>query len=649
MLSLWTALLLPLLPLPALKATRLFDGTYTMVNKANGHRMLASTSSGLWIVDDSGPINSDQMWLFVPQPNDSYAIVNGADSLRVLAQGPGSSAGNPNGLFAMDGGLNYQDLQMIPAGSEDQRWHLHPQVDGSYSIVNVKSARRIFARIDVHGNQRFAAVADSGPVQPDETWWIINQERDETARLMEELEVEKDRVASLANDAAVTKSQLGQLAQRLQSAVASQRQLADQAEASKHESLSVKTRLQDELLLKARLTDKVSAHQVALARVQSELLAAKRHNDNLLAEAWAHQREQLAQNSELETSRTIQNSDLEASKAIQHKLTQALKARGSETTRLASELQAMSEAKEQMAEALSRMHGQVAKLSAELDAADASKLEMASKVAKLSAELDAADASKLQLASKVKQFEALPGLWTFQVEMDVSMRVAVTLLSMAVVAATMYCGRQFFGLMAEVRSKSKHISLLEQEIKAEFGNMVCVGDSDGGLGSDFGFCVFNTENNQEAVRLIKVQCPGVKHADVEIELIFNGCEVTIRRQASQGVSGAVWKRRFQFKPSDGLFEFREEMMALEDGFLKLVFRAGAFQSRMVLFPRHFCLSESDTDACWDYAVNGDEDQGDGVEAFWHDDMPGPQHFLLQCGKPADVDTESTASTARVLV
>lgn len=209
-------------------------------------------------------------------------------------------------------------------------------------------------------------------------------------------------------------------------------------------------------------------------------------------------------------------------------------------------------------------------------------------------------------------------------------------------------------MLLEVRGKKKRISALEQELHAEFGSMVCVGDSDGGLGSDFGFCVFNTEINQEAVRLIKIQCPGVKHADVEIELVFNGCEVIIRRQASRGVTGSTWTRRFQFKPSDGLFEFREEQMVLEDGFLQLVFRACAFETRSVLFPRHFSLADTDTDACWDYAADGEVERGDDADAWWNEALgvetasgasPGP-------GKPCsliDADTESTASTARVLV
>lgn len=176
-----------------------------------------------------------------------------------------------------------------------------------------------------------------------------------------------------------------------------------------------------------------------------------------------------------------------------------------------------------------------------------------------------------------------------------------------------------------------------------------VGDAVEGMGSDFGYCIFNTEINQEAVRLIKIQCPGVKHADVEVELIFNGCEVTIRRQASRGVARTTWRKKFQFRPSDGLLEFREEQMMLEDGFLQLVFRASGFHNRLVLFPRHFNLSDKDADACWDYAADADAEQGGEVEVRWAE-SPAPQvASAVANGKPcrlADVDTESTASTAR---
>jgi len=118
----------------------------------------------------------------------------------------------------------------------------------------------------------------------------------------------------------------------------------------------------------------------------------------------------------------------------------------------------------------------------------------------------------------------------------------------------------------------------------------------GDLGHDFAFQVFHTDQDQSTMRLIKVQCPGVAHEDIEVQLIFNGCEVTISRKASQGVGATTWRRRFYFKPSEGLFEFKEDQMQLEHGFLHLVFAAYTFQSRFIRFPRHFALDSIDEDA-----------------------------------------------------
>lgn len=126
-----------------------------------------------------------------------------------------------------------------------------------------------------------------------------------------------------------------------------------------------------------------------------------------------------------------------------------------------------------------------------------------------------------------------------------------------------------------------------------------------GLGVDFGFGVLDSSGAHETLRLVKIQCPGVEHRDVEAELLFNGCQITIQRRASQGVEAATWRKRFEFPTQDGLFEFKEDQMRLEHGFLHLVFRAYQFQSRVVRFPKHFALSETDADQWWEYP-DGDE-------------------------------------------
>jgi len=128
----------------------------------------------------------------------------------------------------------------------------------------------------------------------------------------------------------------------------------------------------------------------------------------------------------------------------------------------------------------------------------------------------------------------------------------------------------------------------------------------GDLGHDFAFQVFDTDFvDSQTMRLVKVQCPGVAHEDVEVQLIFNGCEVTIARKASSGVEAITWRRRFYFKPSDGLFEFKEDQMQLERGFLHLVFTAYNFQSRVIRFPDHFTMNAVDNDGCWEIDSEGE--------------------------------------------
>jgi len=135
---------------------------------------------------------------------------------------------------------------------------------------------------------------------------------------------------------------------------------------------------------------------------------------------------------------------------------------------------------------------------------------------------------------------------------------------------------------------------LDEDCVEQTGSVV------GELGHDFGFQVIHRVVDRETERLIKIQCPGVAHADVEVNLIFNGCNVSIRRRACCGTREMRWQKRFRFKTSDGLFEFKEDQMQLEHGYLILVFRAYAFRSRLIRFPHHFSLAESDVDQSWEY-------------------------------------------------
>jgi len=158
------------------------------------------------------------------------------------------------------------------------------------------------------------------------------------------------------------------------------------------------------------------------------------------------------------------------------------------------------------------------------------------------------------------------------------------------------------------------------------------------LGFDFAYRVFNMELDQSTMRFIKIQCPGVAHEDIEVQLIFNGCEVTIARKASQGVEAITWRRQFYWKPSEGLFEFKEDQMQLEHGFLHLVFKAYTYQTRVIRFPQHFNLDSGDNDGCWDFEADENED---ALNEFW-----GETTDLTLMKPDSYIDTESTASTRR---
>lgn len=510
---------------------RSFEGTYTIVNKANGRRMLSNTKVGLFVIEDSEPVYSDQMWLLAPQDNNSFALVNAANGMRVLAQ---SGYDWEQGFFAVDYGPVYQD----------QRWSLDLQQDGSYVIANVKSGRRILARLDGQGRVNFAAVASSNSgagaadvtarrllpprsrgastdaaeranspstiaslaaVAADETWWLINQERDDTARFLLQLQRERRQHAKAVLEEAAAAAERAAAVSEAAVVAAQQNATACAAAlAVAVESTQESPRGKDRVPFRAEHEEQVPLRTVAPSTVVGGNDCGSRcsRDQQLLAVAFA-----------------------------------------------------------------------------------------------------------------------------------------------LVVVCLALCCRRHVHLSAEVTRQQKHVAQLEQELQNEFGGVVKVGDTVGELGRDFSFQVFSTELNEEKVRLIKIQCPGVEHSDVEVGLIFNGCEVTIQRRPSRGVEATLWRRRFQFRPSDGNFEFKEDQMQLESGFLQLVFRSYPFQRRVIRFPQHFSLAATDADTAWEYA-------SDGASARQGDDVVGDERrealrAAAECGEVSvlvDADTVSTAST-----
>lgn len=216
-------------------------------------------------------------------------------------------------------------------------------------------------------------------------------------------------------------------------------------------------------------------------------------------------------------------------------------------------------------------------------------------------------------------------------------------------------------LAAELEDCRKRVVLLEKESDAALYDAPMASSrpsrkSGCGVGGhlsehdlDFGYHIKDTEVDRETMRLIKIQCLGVTHAEISVDLVFNGCEVTIQRRASCGVDAITWKRKFQFRPNDGIFEFKEDQMQLEHGFLHLVFRAYRFQTRTIRFPQHFPLASTDADIWWDYPE--DEEcavQPSNGRQSWPRKIRTKDSHTLLLGRSAShvADTESTASTPR---
>jgi hypothetical protein len=157
----------------------------------------------------------------------------------------------------------------------------------------------------------------------------------------------------------------------------------------------------------------------------------------------------------------------------------------------------------------------------------------------------------------------------------------------------------------ELAAAQTQLASTEYELRAELGEMMKVDGQKGALGTDFSCKIFDENMDKETMRFIKIQCPGVCHSDVKVSIIFNGCDVRLNRQASRGVEPMDWERRFQFRPSDGLFEFVEDQASLDKGYLQLVFRSYAYQKREFRFPEHFSLTETDCDRAWSFEQDAD--------------------------------------------
>lgn len=466
-----------------------FNGTYTIVNKADGRRIVASAEAGFSVVEGGlWPILPDQMWFFLPsdpsspsagRAEQSFSIVNAASGVRLFAKS-GENWGH--GFGAIDDGPVYQD----------QRWWFTSQSDGSYGIVNAKSRRWITSVAPAAGIAAVAATNVATPLVEEQRWWLINQQQDEAGQCLQYTGRQRKELDARG-------SQLASLASRLQ---------------------HCETERQN---------------------------AATRERDAERCEAGQLQQVQR------------------------------------DTARLASELEAERATRRVLSEQL--LSGMPSRAAANV--------------------LSAAPTPPAHGEERRVPKALSPCLPTWLgCRPEVALAVVGSTLALVVLAGLYH----WFKLRSVLWRRERRIQALEHEFREELSGMVRIGDEAAGeLGFDFGFRILDREVGQETVRLIKIQCPGVEHADVEVELIFNGCIVALRRRASCGVEEATWRRRFQFRPSDGLFEFKEDQMSLERGYLQLFFRAYRFQSRVIRFPQHFSLADSDSDQFWDYPVYSDLD------------------------------------------
>lgn len=144
------------------------------------------------------------------------------------------------------------------------------------------------------------------------------------------------------------------------------------------------------------------------------------------------------------------------------------------------------------------------------------------------------------------------------------------------------------------KSLRQELESTKKQLESDLGDTLSLSDHHENLGDEFSFHISDEVRDQGQFRTIKIQCPGVCPNAVFVAIISNGCEVTIDRQASNGVDAASWKKRFQFKPSEGVFEFNEDQTVLENGYLTLVFDIRVFADRIFRLPqsRH-CAMDSE--------------------------------------------------------
>jgi len=182
---------------------------------------------------------------------------------------------------------------------------------------------------------------------------------------------------------------------------------------------------------------------------------------------------------------------------------------------------------------------------------------------------------------------------------------------------------QTLAVMDQAKREMARANFLEQELEEErsskVGIVTRVPQTDSS--SEFAFEIFDEELESERLRWVKIQCAGVTHDEVAVDIIFNGCIVNIVRQGFSGVKPLSWTQHFQFSPADGLFEFRTDRANLEHGVLSLVFSSDKFHARIFRFPPHFSLTSQDEDLVSNYPADAQTNEGCCTSESWQE-TPG---------------------------
>jgi len=459
---------------------------------------------------------------------------------------------------------------------EEQKWTFVPQGNSTYTIVNAKNSMRVLAQTGMDWDQGFFVV-NSGPIYEDHKW-RLDAQKDGSYGIIN-MRSNRRIIAQKGGEGGK-----GFAAVRRDGAIREQEQwwIIDQ---EKDETGKWLLHLQSEQRKNERLGEQFKVKIGEIISMKSEL---KTDRAKFATELEASQRE---------TTKVKERMQVE--KKVNMALAEEVVRVRNETERARSDLQMVNDAKSELAEKMKIAQTEVQSLSLQMQL-----------------EKSAAKA----LADEAEEVQSVLGwLLNFPVDDPLHMyKFALLAIALIVLTIVRPCQKAHVQaglgraavlsieladleasrveLAAENAKKQAIIVKLEQDLDRLEAPPYPAGD----LGHDFAFQVFNTDLvDNQTMRLIKVQVPGVEHEDIEVQLIFNGCEVTIARKASRGVKAITWRRRFYFKPSEGLFEFKEDQMHLEHGFLHLVFTAYNFQSRVIRFPRHFTMNAVDNDGNWE--------------------------------------------------